>query len=92
MSRSEYLFPNRLTRRELLALGVAATATAATSRLLADEAKPPVKIGSGPWTYTLDETWGVLPDGMAGPIVLHDRNGKAISIRYGVMRPSTRTG
>ncbi len=65
MSASEYLFPKRLTRRELLALGAVAAAGAATSNLLADDTKKPVRIGTGPWTYELDESWGQLPQGMS---------------------------
>jgi DNA-binding beta-propeller fold protein YncE len=64
MTRAEYLFPNRLTRRDLLALGAVATVGAAAPELLAADAKPPVKVGTGPWTYELDESWGQLPAGM----------------------------
>ncbi len=64
MNRAEYLFPKRLTRRELLALGAIAAAGAAAPNLLADDARPPVRIGSGPWTFELDESWGQLPPGM----------------------------
>ena len=64
MTRAEYLFPNRLTRRDLLALGVVATAGLSAPKLLAADDKPPVRIGSGAWTYELDEAWGLLPPGM----------------------------
>ena len=63
-SMSEHLFPVRLTRRDFVALGAAAAAAAATPRLFAAEAKSPVRIGSGDWTFTLDENWGQLPAGM----------------------------
>src|SRR5262249_35791970 len=65
MNRSEYLFPNRLNRRQLLALGAAAAAAGISTTGRADDAKPPVRIGSGKWTYTLDESWGQLPQGMS---------------------------
>ncbi len=61
---SDFLFPARLTRRDFVALGAAAIATAAAPRLFAADDKPPVRIGSGEWTYTLDEAWGQLPAGM----------------------------
>lgn len=68
MRNDHYLFPNKLTRRELLST---AAATAAASALPASRAranfanKAPVKIGEGKWTYTLDEEWGKLPEGMS---------------------------
>lgn len=61
---SDRLFPARLTRRDFVALGAAAVAGAAAPRLWAADEKPPVKLGTGAWTYTLDETWGQLPAGM----------------------------
>jgi hypothetical protein len=64
---SDYLFPARLTRRDFLKTAGAASATAALgTSLLADETKKaePVRIGAGKFTYTLDEKWGALPDGM----------------------------
>src|SRR5580700_10873333 len=61
---SEHLFPVRLSRRDFVALGAAAAAAAASPALFADEKKPPVRIGSGDWTFTLDEKWGQLPAGM----------------------------
>lgn len=74
MSQDRLLFPHKLSRRELLNAS-AWTAGAlvlggslfAERRYLkaADAAKKPVKIGSGRWTYTLDETWGALPSGMS---------------------------
>jgi hypothetical protein len=63
MNTSEYLFPRRLTRRDFLA--VSATAAAATALpSLAAAGSEPVRIGSGKWTYTLDESWGRLPGDM----------------------------
>jgi hypothetical protein len=64
---SEYLFPNRLTRRDFLrwtgaagaAAGLADTGTLATAA-----PRAPVTIGSGKFTFTLDEPWGQLPQGM----------------------------
>src|SRR5207245_7950038 len=50
-----------------LKLGALATAGLATPGALAEtkkEKKEPVRIGSGQWTYTLDEDWGKLPEGM----------------------------
>ena len=60
---SEYLFPHRLTRRDFLKMGAASAAALAAPSLARAEA--PVKFGTGKWTYTLDEKWGVLPDGMS---------------------------
>ncbi len=60
---SEYLFPKRQTRRDFLAMG--ATAAAASVLPAHAAASAPVKIGQGQWTYTLDESWGVLPNGMS---------------------------
>lgn len=60
----EYLFPKRQTRRDFLTLGAAAAAGAALPRISAAESAP-VRIGTGQWTYTLDEKWGVLPPGMS---------------------------
>jgi len=64
---NEYLFPRRLGRRDFLTMGALATAGFALSGTLsagAKEKKTPVLIGSGHWTYTLDENWGKLPEGM----------------------------
>ncbi len=57
----EYLFPHRFTRRDFLKMSAASAAALATTRA---ESSAPVKIGEGKWTYTLDEKWGVLPEGM----------------------------
>jgi peptidylamidoglycolate lyase len=59
---SDYLFPHRLTRRDFLKAGSAAFAAASVG--LHAQTAGPVKIGSGKWTYTLDENWGKLPEGM----------------------------
>lgn len=60
---SEYLFPLRQSRRDFLGLGM--SAAAGWLPVAATRAAGPVKIGSGPWTYTLDESWGVLPEGQS---------------------------
>lgn len=66
MSTDRYLFPQRRTRREFLELAGAGLAGAAlVGRQALAEAKPTVTIGSGKWTYTLDENWGQLPTGMS---------------------------
>lgn len=67
MSAPEVIFPRRITRRDLLKqAGATATAAmllgSADSGQAAERAK--VRIGSGHWTYTLDENWGRLPEGM----------------------------
>ena len=65
MQTNEYLFPDRLTRRDFIKLGALATAgLTATGSGIAEENKSPVRIGGGHWTYTLDENWGKLPAGM----------------------------
>ena len=66
MSASDYLFPCRLTRRDFLRAAGAAGLAVATIGVssAAEDRKAPVKIGSGKYTYTLDEGWGKLPDGM----------------------------
>src|SRR5437868_3626547 len=70
MSSGEYLFPERRTRRDFLwtagAAGVAAAGLAGAGRhaSAAEDRKLPVKIGTGHFTYTLDEAWGRLPAGM----------------------------
>ena len=61
---STHLFPHRLTRRDFLKMSAASAAALAAPQLGRAEDKPPVKFGSGAWTYTLDENWGKLPDGM----------------------------
>ena len=62
MLSNDYLFPNR---REFLhaAAGAAAGLALAGSAVGRDSAGP-VRIGSGKYTYTLDEKWGALPEGM----------------------------
>lgn len=60
---SEYLFPKRQNRRDFIALGAAAAAASAIP--VRAEASAPTKIGTGKWTYTLDESWGALPAGMS---------------------------
>ena len=60
---SDYLFPHRLGRRDFLKLGALAAASAGVANF-ATAQSPAVTIGSGKWTYTLDESWGKLPEGM----------------------------
>ncbi|HWB01328.1 MAG TPA: twin-arginine translocation signal domain-containing protein [Pirellulales bacterium] len=63
----KYLFPHRLSRRDFLAGSAAAGAALALgpgAESRAAESSTPVKIGSGRWTYTLDDGWGKLPEGM----------------------------
>src|SRR5205809_888899 len=63
---AEYLFPNRLTRRDFFRWSGAAGMAAgfANAGACAAGAKAPVTYGSGRHTYTLDEQWGKLPRGM----------------------------
>src|SRR5688572_28330931 len=61
---SDYLFPVRLGRRDFLKMS-AASAAALGCPSFARAQNPPVKIGEGKWTYTLDESWGQLPEGMS---------------------------
>jgi len=60
---SEFLFPHR---RDFLraAAGAAGAALVGPAALQAADAKEPVRIGSGKYTYTLQENWGELPAGM----------------------------
>ncbi len=61
---SPYLFPHRLGRRDFLKMAAAsATGLGVVSGLQA-QSQAPVKIGTGRWTYTLDQDWGRLPEGM----------------------------
>lgn len=65
MHTNEFLFPLRLSRRDFIKTGTLAAASLAAEPLVhAQENKDPVRIGSGKWTYTLDENWGRLPAGM----------------------------
>jgi len=59
---SETLFPRRLTRRDFLKMSAASAAAFAAPQL--SRADEPVKFGSGAMTFTLDPTWGKLPEGM----------------------------
>jgi hypothetical protein len=68
MSDERLLFPRKLSRRDLLATSSGAMLAAAWptgSRAGTAVATEPVTIGAGHWTYTLDESWGRLPEGMA---------------------------
>lgn len=65
MSTNEYLFPKRLTRRDFLAMSATAAAGLTLPSLgRAKDSSKPIRIGTGEWTYTLDESWGQLPSGM----------------------------
>src|SRR5579883_3012607 len=68
MNTNEYLFPNRLTRRDFLKMAGVATAGLALPGLgrAQSDAAPggPVRIGSGENTYEAVEGWGQLPEGM----------------------------
>jgi peptidylamidoglycolate lyase len=59
----QYLFPHRRDFIRAASIGCAAAASAVLDTQARDAAAP-VRIGSGPWTYTLDESWGTLPAGM----------------------------
>jgi hypothetical protein len=80
---SDYLFPQRLTRRDFLAAaaGTAAVGMAGLSNAVsaATTKDTPATIGSGKYTYTFDEKWGKLPAGMhygAGCAVVIDSKGR----------------
>lgn len=65
MNTSEYLFPHRLNRRDFLkATSIIAAGWMTTLRTPAQAKQTPVRIGGGHWTYTWDENWGKLPEGM----------------------------
>ncbi len=65
MNTNEYLFPNRLTRRDFLKwTGAAAAGLAVPGESQAAESKSPTRIGGGGDTYELVEEWGQLPAGM----------------------------
>ncbi|MBL9083123.1 MAG: hypothetical protein JNK76_15010 [Planctomycetales bacterium] len=68
MRNDRLLFPNKLSRRDFLArssaAAVAGSALASAARPAVAADSKSVTIGSGKWTYTLDESWGKLPEGM----------------------------
>jgi len=65
MKANDYLFPNRLTRRDFLKMAGAASAAVALPALSrADDQTAPVRIGTGYHTYEAQSAWGKLPDGM----------------------------
>ena len=69
MHTSEYLFPQRQTRRDVLKLtGTAAASLTAGLTIpgcaTSPAAAPGVRIGSGYHTYEVVEGWGKLPEGM----------------------------
>jgi peptidylamidoglycolate lyase len=67
MHTNEYLFPQRLTRRDFVKLTGAAAAGLAAPGCLSDmaERKPGVRIGNGKHTYETVEDWGRLPAGLS---------------------------
>jgi len=79
MSQSEFLFPQRQSRRDFLAwtgAAVVGSALGATTRLSAEAPEQPVTLGTGKWTYTLDPKWGRLPAGQSygfGCAIVADR-------------------
>jgi DNA-binding beta-propeller fold protein YncE len=65
MNCRDYLFPNRLTRRDFLKLAATATAGLSAPALAGGAEKPgPVRLGTGYHSYELVEDWGKLPAGM----------------------------
>jgi hypothetical protein len=65
MHTNEYIFPRRLTRRDFLKMTGVATASLTLPGLThAADKKNQVCIGNGQHTYTLDQDWGKLPEGM----------------------------
>jgi peptidylamidoglycolate lyase len=65
MNSNEYLFPNRLTRRDFVKMaGAASVALGLPGLGRAEEPAKPVRFGSGHHTYELVEGWGTLPEGM----------------------------
>src|SRR6185437_10004939 len=67
MNTNEYLFPNRLNRRDFLKMAGAASAglmLPGVGRAKEEAASAPVRIGSGYHTYEAVQDWGKLPDGM----------------------------
>jgi len=60
----ENLFPQKLSRREMIAAGLL-TAAGLSTRSVAHAAETaPVTLGEGKFKFTLDPKWGVLPEGM----------------------------
>src|SRR3954453_7797174 len=70
MQTSEYLFPNRLTRRDFVKMSATAAAGAGLATFGApqlqgaDKPEGTVRLGSGTNTYEPVEGWGQLPPGM----------------------------
>jgi peptidylamidoglycolate lyase len=63
MLSNDYLFPNR--REFLHAAAGAAAGLALAGTTSARDTAGAVRIGTGKHTYTLDEKWGTLPEGMS---------------------------
>ena len=65
MHTSDFLFPNRFTRRDFIKMGATAAAGMAVSGLqAAEDSKGSARLGSGANTYEAVEGWGQLPAGM----------------------------
>ena len=66
MQTNEYLFPNRLTRRDFIKWSSTAAAGLAVSVTgTAADAQQPARLGSGAHTYECVTDWGKLPAGMS---------------------------
>lgn len=66
MKTNDFLFPNRLTRRDFLKMAGAASAGIALAgcETESSEKKPGVRMGQGHHTYEVVEGWGALPEGL----------------------------
>src|SRR5690349_21085306 len=65
MHTNEYLFPNRLSRRDFIkTTALAAGGLSIPGAAQAAERQESVRIGSGAHTYEWVEEWGKLPAGM----------------------------
>jgi peptidylamidoglycolate lyase len=64
MNTNEYLFPNRLTRRDFIATTATALVGLAAAPAALAQNKPKVTIGQGDYTYEAVQGWGTLPPGM----------------------------
>ena len=74
MPTNEYLFPNRLSRRDFIqTTALAASILAVPGAVLAADRKEPVRIGSGKHMYEWVEDWGKLLDDTAAVTAMLDR-------------------
>jgi peptidylamidoglycolate lyase len=64
MSSNEYIFPQRLTRRDFIKCSAVTTGGLAVTGLQGAEPKTDTRMGSGEHTYEWVEDWGKLPPGM----------------------------